>query len=506
MRAVEFFERYLTHSVGEWAGQPFQLAAWQRDTIATLFGWFRPDGTRRYRECYLTVARKNGKSTLGAGVGLKLTLADGEPGSKVYSAAADADQAAIVFETAQAMIQASEPLRGRTKLYRRSIVAAKTHSAYKVLSAAPKTKHGLHAHGVLFDELHAQPNRELWDVMKTSTAARRQPMILAMTTAGWDRSSICWEVYDFARRVRDGQVSAPDFLPVVYEVPAEADWRDKLLWGLANPSLGVTVGADYLEAQFARALTTPAYENTFRNLHLNQWTAQASRWLPMLMWHKSGERIDRSALVGRPCFGGLDLSTSRDLTALVLLFPPLSPGERWQVLCEFWLPEERVAGGIDRDPAPYAEWARAGHLHLTEGNVVDYAAVRARVRELSREFDLVELGYDPYNAEQLCNQQLGGEDGLVVRPVRQGYLTLSPAAKELERMLLAGSLNHGINPVLTWCADNVSVRTDPAGNIKPDKSTSRGRIDGVVALVIAIATAQAQATPWVPATGGMVIL
>lgn len=495
-RAVQFFENYLTHSVGEWAGRPFTLEGWQRDVVTTLFGWFRPDGRRRYRECYLTVARKNGKSTLGAGIGLKLTLADGEPGAKVYSAAADAEQAAIVFETAQAMVQASPPLRERTKLYRRSITAQRTHSAYKVLTAAPKTKHGLHAHGVLFDELHAQPNRELWDVLKTSTAARRQPLVLAMTTAGWDRASICWEVHDYACRVRDGQVRVGDFLPVVYEVPSDADWEDPRNWALANPNLGVSISMDYLEAQFARAKTTPAYENTFRNLHLNQWTGQAARWLPMMQWHKIGAPIYRAALAGRPCVGGLDLSIARDLTALVLLFPPISSGERWQVLCEFWLPRDRAAGSVDRDPAPYTEWARAGYLHLTPGNVVDYGAVRARILELASEFDLVELGYDPYNAEHLCNQQLGGEDGLLVRPIRQGFLTLSPACKELERMVLNGDLNHGNHPVLTWCADNAAVRIDPAGNIKPDKAESRGRIDGIVALAMAVATAQAQPTPW----------
>ena len=291
--AVNFFEKLLRHSKGEWAGQPFVLQPWQRDQIIRpLFGWKRPDGTRKYRVAYIEVPRKNGKSSLAAGIANLLLFADDEPSAEVYSAAADRDQAAIVFDEAKAMTEGAPVLARRVDIYKRSIVDAKTRSVYRVLSADAFTKHGLNVHGVIFDELHAQPNRDLWDVLKTGTGARRQPMFMQITTAGYDRNSICWEQHEYATKVLDGVIEDPEFFAYIAAADVDDDWLDEAIWRKANPSLGVTVKLDYLQAEARRAEQTPAYQNTFRRLHLNQWTQQETRWLSLEAWNLCSRPLD----------------------------------------------------------------------------------------------------------------------------------------------------------------------------------------------------------------------
>lgn len=487
-KAVAFFSELLHHVKGEWGGQPLELDEWQAEQIVRpLFGWKRKDGTRKYRQVYVEIPRKNGKTTLAAGIGLYLLFADGEVGAEVYSAAADRDQAAIAFDLAASMVAAEPALANRAKVYRRSIVVESTGSSYKVLSADARTKHGFNAHGIIFDELHAQPNRELYDVLHTSTGARRQPLEFYITTAGvYDKHSICWELHEYAEKVRDGVIEDEAFLGVIFAADKDDDYTDPDVWKKANPGLGTSVKPEYLKAEAERAKELPSYQNTFRRLHLNQWTEQVTRWLDMDLWDECEDRVDEAELLGRECFGGLDLSTTTDIAAWVLVFP----GEdgRYDVLPRFFIPDEAILRRSRRDGVPYDVWERQGLVTATEGDVVDYMAIRQQVNEDAQRFKLREVAFDPWNATQLATQ-LGEEDGLAMLQVRQGYQSLNEPTKELEKRVTDGRIRHGGNAVLRWMASNVAIKTDPAGNIKPDKGKSTERIDGIVALVMALSRA-----------------
>lgn len=482
-RAVIFFERYLKHTKGKWAGAKFELMDWQKnDIIRPLFGWKRKDGTRKYRTAYIEIPRKNGKSTLSSGIALYLLFADNEYGAEIYSAAADREQAAIVFEIAKAMVEASPALKKRAKIYKRSIVVPKTMSSYKVLSADAPTKHGLNAHGIIFDELHAQPNRELWDVLTTSTGAREQPLVVTITTAGYDKNSICWEQHDYARKVLDGIIDDPSFFAYMAAADENDDWRDPKTWKKANPGLGQTVKLEYLEQEAKKAEQIPAYQNTFRRLHLNQWTQQDERWLDMAAWDATAGVVNANKLIGHECYGGLDLASTTDIAALVLLFP--MDNGNYHILPYFWIPEANMKERIIRDKVPYDAWTRDGFIEATEGNVIDYGVIRKRINELGRIYNIKEIGHDPWNATQL-SLELDG-DGFTMVPIRQGFASLSSPTKELMNLVLSKKIKHGGNPVLRWMADNMVVKQDPAGNIKPDKSKSTEKIDGIVALIMAI--------------------
>jgi phage terminase large subunit-like protein len=488
-KAVEFFARWLKHQKGEWAGQSLELDRWQIDGIVRpLFGWKRRDGTRKYRTAYVEIPRKNGKTTIAAGVGLYLLFADGEQGAEVYSAAADRDQAAIAFDLARSMVDGEPALARRAEVYRRSIVVPATGSSYKVLSADARSKHGFNAHGIIFDEVHAQPNRELYDVLHTSTGARRQPIEFLITTAGmYDQESIAWQLHEYATKVRDGVVDDPSFLPVIYGAPAEADYRDEAVWVAANPGIGSSVKLDYLASEAKRAEEEPSYENTFRRLHLNQWTQQVTRWIRVEDWSACADAPPD--LDGRPCHAGLDLSTTTDISALVLIFPPgEDEGEPYWMVPYFWAPESRIVRASQRDRVPYDAWVRDGHMEATAGDVVDYAFIRRRVVELSRRYKFLSLPYDPWNATQLASQLLE-DDGLPMVEFRQGYISMNEPSKEFERLVVARRLRHAGSPVMSWMVSNATIRTDPAGNIKPDKARSTGRIDGVVAAVMGIGMA-----------------
>lgn len=482
-RALDVF-RSLKHTKGEWAGKSFDPEPWQAEVISKVFGSKRPDGQRQYRIVYIEVPRKNGKSTLAAGFGCVLLYSDREPGAEVYSCAADRDQAAIVFEQAKQMVLNHEEFGPVSEVYRRSIVYRAQQRTWRVLSADAPTKHGLNAHGIIFDELHAQPNRELWDVMTTSTGARRQPLIVAITTAGWDRHSICWELHEYACKIRDGILTDDSFLPVIFAADEKDDWTAPATWQKANPSYDVTVKADYLAAECDRAKMSPAYQNTFRRLHLNQWTEQADRWIDLALWDMNDAPPDLDALKGQTCYGGLDLSTTTDLSALVLVFPRL---DGFDVIPHFWAPLERIRQRSKRDRVPYDQWEADGILTATPGDVVDYAFIRQQVLDIMAQYDLRELAFDPWNAIQLATQL--GEEGVTMVEVRQGFASLSAPTKELMTLLLAKKLRHGGHPILRWNASNVAVKQDPAGNLKPDKSQSTERIDGIVALIMALSRA-----------------
>ena len=481
-RVVDFFERYLRHIKGRWAGCGFELMPWQRDDIIKpLFGWKRPDGTRKYRIAYIEIPRKSGKSTMAAGLALYLLLADGEQGGEVYSAAVDRAQAGIVFEAAKQMLQASPPLREKAQVFKRSITVLGTASKYEELSADAPNKHGLSASGIVFDELHAQPNRELWDVLTTSTGAREQPLVIAITTAGYDRNSICWEQHEYARRVQAGVVDDSSFFSYIAAADEEDDWRDPKIWKKANPGMGTTITKEYLATEAKRAMEIPAYQNTFRRLHLNQWTQQESRALDIAAWDASAGMVIPERLKGQACFAGLDLASTTDIAALVLVFPS---DEGYEVLPFFWIPAENMREREARDRVPYSTWARQGFVMPTPGNVIDYAAIRQKINVLGGLYNIREIGHDPWNATQLALELDG--DGFKMISVRQGYQSMSPGTKELLRLVMAKKLVHSGNPVLRWMADNLAVKQSPEGNLRPDKDKSMAKIDGIVALIMAI--------------------
>lgn len=481
--AVEFVERRLRHTKGEFAGKPFKLEDWQdQEIIRPLFGTIDPEtGLRQYSTAYVEVPRKNGKSEIAAAVALKLLCADGEPGAEVYSAAADKAQASIVFDVAKGMVEQDPGLRKRCKIYRTKVIEVpKTGSVYRVLSADAFTKHGLNAHGIVFDELHAQPNRELWDVLTTSVGARRQPLVFAITTAGYDRKSICWEIHEHARKVAEGVVDDPSFFSYVKSIPADADWTDEKWWKHANPALGVFRSIAEMRRQYARAAESPAMQNTFRRLYLNQWTSQDERWLDLAAWDASAGEVDETALQGQLCYGGLDLASVNDVAALVLFFPM---GDHAKIVCRFWVPEEQVSLRVRKDGVPYDQWVAQGLLTVTPGNVIDYDRIRTDIAELAQTFDIREIGFDRWNATQLIVNLMA--DGRTCTPIGQGFGQMSAPCKDLLTLVLQKQIHHGGNPVLRWMADNMAVVQDAAGNLKPSKQKSSEKIDGMVALVMA---------------------
>jgi len=491
-RACEFFKRFLRHSKGQWAGQPLELSDWQRDDIIRpMFGWKRKDGTRKYRRVYIEIPRKNGKSTLSAGIALYMLFCDREAGAEIYSAAADRDQARIVFDVAKSMVYGHKKLDGIAAVFKNSIAISKSEAVYRVLSADAGTKHGLNAHGIIFDELHTQKNRELWDVLTTSTGSRKQPLIVAITTSGWDKHSICYEMHDYASKVRDGIIEDPYFLPVIYAAGESDDWTKPEIWHKANPGLGISVSEEYLSQECKRAVEVPGYTNTFKRLHLCIWTEAESRWLDSVAWEECALPVDAEKLEGRECYAGLDLSTTTDISALVLVFPDDDGG--YDALSYFWVPEENIRKRSERDKVPYDVWKRQGHIEATPGNVVDYDYIQHKIRELSKKFNIREIAYDRWNSSQLVNNLMAENAPMV--EFGQGFASMSAPSKELEKIVTGRQLRHGANPVLTWMANNVVVQEDPAGNLKPAKNKSVERIDGIVALIMALGRATVSTEP-----------
>lgn len=490
--AVAFFPKFLRLTQGEWAGRPFDLEPWQEDQIIRpLFGWKRADGTRKYRRCYVWVPRKNGKTELAAGVALLMLLGDAELGGSVFSIAADKDQAKIVFEKATAMVQWSPELSSLLESYKTSIYCPALNSSFKPLSGTPEGKHGLNMSGLVGDEIHEWPDDRLYTFVHQSAASRRQPLEFLISTAG-EKKGYGWEIWDYCQKVLNGTIDDAETLIVVFAADPEKDpWDVQDTWQKANPNLGVSVKLDYLRAECQKARELPRLENDFKRYHLNLWTEQNVRWLPLDRWDACAGDVAWSRLEeglrGRRCWGGVDLSQTTDLTAVVWVFEPETPGGRWAVLPRFFVPELRIADRVRRDRVPYDQWRRDWALVTTEGNVVDYDFVKDQIRKDAETFQVQSVGFDPWNALQVMLQLQG--EGMPVAKVQQGYLTLSGPSKELERMLLDRDFVHGGHPILRWCAQNVAVERDAAGNIKPSKAKSTERIDGIAALVTALALA-----------------
>lgn len=390
-----FFELVLRHTKGRHAGEPFLLQPWQRKLLRALFGWKRTaDGTRRYRYAFIEIPRKNGKSTLASGIALYLLLADGEPGAEVYSAAGDREQAKIVFDQAKQFIKRSEVLDGLLVALRNDIkLRDDDGSKYTVLSADVGTKHGQNPHGIVFDELHVQKNRDLFDVLRTGMGNRAQPLFVMITTAGDDVNSICYEQYDYARQVRDGVVEDDEYFVYIAEAGADDDWTDPETWKKANPSLGVTVSMEFLENECRRALASPAAQNTFRRLYLNQWVKQAVRWLDLGVWDAGGLPVPD--LAGRPCYVGIDLASVSDVAAVVKVFPPQEEREPWWIEPRFYVPGENLEERGRRNRAPYSMWVERGELVATEGNVIDYAMIESDILEDAKVYNVRGVGRTP---------------------------------------------------------------------------------------------------------------
>ena len=486
-RVVGFFEAFLKHQKGLEAGKPFTLLPWQRDFLATLFGWVDADGRRRYRRTWLEIPRKNGKSTLSSGLGLYLLFGDGEQSAEVVSAAGDRDQAAIVFDVAKGMIQGDAMLSKLAQVYRREIKYPRTNSVFKVISSDAGTKHGMNISGLIADEVHVWPNRDLWDTLHTSMGARAAPLSIAITTAGHSRTSIAWEQHDYALKVRDGTIKDERFLPVVYAAPEGSDWTEPETWHIANPSLGQSISLDYLEQECKRAKEVPGYVNTFLRLHLNVWTEQQTRWLPMDSWDASGSEIDHGKLDGQECWLGVDLATTQDTTCVAAVFP--GADGTITVLPHFFLPKDNIEAKERNDRLPYRAWASEGHITLTPGVVTDYSYVEAKIMELVDRYKVQEVTLDRWNATDISTRL--SEQGANVTWIGQGYRSLSAPSKRLEELVLSGKLIHGDHPILRAQAAQVMIETDPAGNIKPSKRASGSkanseRIDGIVALVMGL--------------------
>jgi phage terminase large subunit-like protein len=482
---IAFFS-LLKHSKGEWAGRPVTLEPWQQFILWVLFGWKRADGTRRFRTSYKEIARKNGKTTIAAGIGLYLMLADGEPGAEVYSAATIRSQARLSHAEATRMAKSSPAIRQRVRIYKDNIHIVDTASKFEPLGADADTMDGLNVHGAIVDEVHAHKTRDTWDKLETATGSRRQPLLFAITTSGYDRQSLCFQLHEFTEKVLSGVVQDDSFFGIIYTLDEGDDWQDEATWIKANPNLGVSKKLDDMRRKAARAVEMPAALNAFQRLELDIWTQSETKWINLPKWQACGQAVDAAGLRGRTCYGGLDLSSNTDISAWLLVFPPQKEDENYQVLCRFFIPEEAMVQRSRRDRVPYDVWVRQGYITATAGDVIDYDFILAQIDEDAQAYDIGELAFDRWGASsiQTTLQEKGGPDWLV--QFGQGFASMSPPMKELEKLILAGRLAHGNNPVLTWMMDNVVAKTDPAGNIKPDKERSRERIDGVVALIMAL--------------------
>jgi phage terminase large subunit-like protein len=486
-RAVNFFEKGLVHTKGRWAGEPFILTDWQREKIVEpIFGNVTDDGLRVTRSVYIEVARKNGKSEVAAGIALALLYLDNEAGAEIYGAACDRDQASIVFNVAADMVKRQPELASRSKIIdsRKRITVPKTGSFYRAIPADAAGAHGYNAHGIVVDELHAQPSRDLWDVLTTSTGAREQPLTFAITTAGHNRSSICWELHEYARQVDEGVIDDPTFLPLIWSVPEDADWQDERVWQMANPALEDFRDIDEMRTLARRAIHTPALEATFRQLYLSQWTQSAQIFIPDHKWMDSAGEVNVEKLRGRPCYGGLDLATVNDVAAFVLVFPPEGESDIYKVLPFFWVPEDTVKEKQRKDRSNYEAWIKGGFMHATPGNTIDFSFIRHHVNELAERYHIKEVAFDRWGAAQISQQLM--DDGFTMVQFGQGYGSMSAPTKELLTLVLNKQLHHGGQPVLRWMNNNLIVRTDPAGNVKPDKEKATNKIDGMVATIMAL--------------------
>ncbi len=507
---IGFLEQ-LKQSKGKWYGEPLKCAPWQSVNLRELFGRRNPaDGLRQYRTAFLFTPKKSGKSTIAAGLVLKLTFADQEPGAECYGAAYDKDQAGIVFEIACAMVEQSSGLMDLAKIKRHQsmIEVPSTRSKYAALAHDSKGSHGFNIHGLVVDEFHTWKDGELFEALDNGTASREQPLTIIITTAGvFDPESPCWKMYDYACKIRDGILEDPTFLPVIFETPKDEhgeellEWDDPKAWAIAQPGLGTTVPVSFYENAARKARNMPSRRLTFEQLLLNRWPAQLKTWLPMHQWKKCGQlAFQEEDFYGMKMWIGLDLSSTNDLTAIGGVVP--LDDDTVAVICRVFCPADTIRRRSKEDGVQYDRWANEGWLVKTPGLAVDYGFVRAEIAALAEKFEVQEVNPDPWNALQLSTELAA--DGFRVVKIPQTMAHISGPAKELERRVAHVQVRHGNNPILTWAASNATIRADASGNIKPDKSRSKEKIDPITAIVNAFARAleaQVERPPWLISAG-----
>lgn len=477
---LDFFG-LLCHSKGKWAGKPIELEPWQAFIIACVFGWMRVDGTRRFRMVYEEIARKNGKSTKLAGVGTYGLVADGEEGAEIYAAATKKDQAKITFDEAVRMVKKSPALRKRINSVKNNLNITETNSKFEPLGADADSLDGLNVHFGLVDELHAHKTSAMWDVLESAVAAREQPLMWAITTAGFNKKHYCYQLRGYACKVLEGIIEDDSFFAIIFTLDSEEEWEDESCWIKANPNLGVSVSLETLRNAFKKAKALPSAKNNFLTKFLNVWVNAATAWMPMDKWEACKEPFDINVLKGLPCYGGLDLASTSDTCAFLLLF---EYDDRIIVVPKFYLPEEAVEERTKKDQVPYQDWADKGLFCLTPGNVTDYNYIEQDILAANKLYKIKEIAFDRYYATQLILKLQ--DEGIEMVQFGQGMISMNAPMKELERMVLTGDLQHDGHPVLTWQASNVMAKTDEAGNIKPDKKNSTEKIDGIVALIMAL--------------------
>jgi len=502
-KAIDFFP-LLRHYKGQWGphpgkpqGDPIILNAWQQFIVGSAFGWKRTDGLRRFRNVYVEVAKKNGKTLMAAGIGILLAFFDDEPGAEVYSVASKRDQAKLVWKDAVQMVKKNLGLRSRIKVSAGSLSRQAMAQLFQPLGKDSDTDHGINPSGGIVDELHILDDRGVVDNLETATSARTQPMIWKITTAGVKRESVWADERADAVAIIEGRATDDSTFALIYTLDEGDDPFDEAVWPKANPNLGVSVMLDTLRAQAAKARRSPAALGAFLRFRTNIPTAVATRAIAIEEWdlcagNPANLPYDEwvAAMVPPAAGGyeGLDLASVKDLTALILLFQ--IPGEqegdqaRFVVVARFWCPEDGIAQRSTHDGVPYADWVRDGYLVATPGNVTDYSYVRAEQLALAEQYAIGDIGFDKWNATQLVSELQA--DGATCTAIPQTHAGLGPAWRELEKLVLEHRLVHGGHPILRWMAGNVEVETDPAGNQKPSKRHSSERIDGMVALNMAL--------------------
>lgn len=488
-RPIRFIETFCTHTKGQKAGKPLILEQWQREILRNAFGWKRKDnGLRRYRVVYLEVPRKNGKSTLASGVALYLLLGDKESGAKVFSAAGTRSQASLVFDDAMQMVAQHPRLRERLRIQdswkTMTTKGADTPSQrgvleYKAISADAFNAHGLNPSGIIFDEVHVQKTRDLWDALATGTGSREQPMTFATTTAGTSRESLCWELHQHALRVKSGVVSDDSFLPVIYAAATDDDWGSEATWKKANPNYGVSIRKEFLADEHRRAVVLPSYENTFRTLYLNQWVGQSERYIPMDHWDQCFSETTDEDLRFTRCYAGVDLASTCDITSLSLVFPH---DDKYAVRTYSFIPEE-TANHRSRQGHDNIKWI-GGDLTVTPGNTCDYQAIRTKLNELRMKFDIAEIGVDTWNSSQLTQDLMN--DGFMVKRYPQNMANLSEPTKLFKTIVMSHRLEHNGDPLLRWMVGNLAHHEDANENVRPDKKKSGDKIDAVAATIMAL--------------------
>jgi phage terminase large subunit-like protein len=481
--AIEFIERLCRYTEGAWAGKPFVLLPWQRALVGNLYGWKRPDGTRRYRQAHILIPRKAGKTELAAALALYHLLADDEPTPEVVGIARDRSQAKLCLTRASRMALAEPLIAQRTEQYQGRLVAPQSYGVYKVLSADAPSAHGLHVSAAIADEVHAMENRrELWEAVMTAMGARQQPLMVSITTAGVLRESLEHDLFTYGQRVCEQTISNPSFLPCLHYADAEAPWDKEETWRQANPSLGYTTKVEWYEQEAKRAHDQPSYESPFRTYYLCQHITAAERWIRMSEWEGCMEEIDLDRLRGLPCYMGIDLAQTTDLSCVSVVWVD---GDRLIVRCWSFAPEVGAQIRARRDGVPYLEWSRRGWLTITGGDTTDYSYILKQIDELAQRFRPRIIGYDPYNAQNLAHEL--ESKGLNVVRVPQSFLNLSTPTRMWERAISGKKLSHDGNPVLSWAMSNTVIERDASENPRPSKRRSVERIDPVVASIIAVA-------------------